>query len=185
MRKQVSDLEKTKITFSKRRRFFFAGPSEMRMRETGLKLKGIGKKKFKPITTESDHEPPIAGRFFETENHAVQVQKPNQYWGGDITYIPTEEGSLYLAAILDLFTRKVVGYSMRPTLHGEIVLEALRIGILQQLPGSGLIAHSDRGNQYAAEGYRKLLVNNNIKASMSRSGNCYDNAFVESFFLTL
>lgn len=153
------------------------------MKENGIQ--GAGKKKFKPVTTDSNHELPVAERIFETESHTETVKKPNQYWGGDITYIPTEEGWLYLAIVLDLFTRKVVGHAMRSTLHTEIIIEALKMGIRRQLPETGLIAHSDRGSQYAAADYRNLLERNQITASMSRKGNCYDNAFVESFFHTL
>lgn len=153
------------------------------MKENGIQ--GAGKKKFKPVTTDSNHKLPVAERVFETERHQEDVIKPNQYWGGDITYIPTAEGWLYLAIVLDLFTRKIVGYSMRSTLHAEIVIEALRMGVLRQLPKGGLIIHSDQGKQYAAEEYQTLLKQNDITASMSRKGNCYDNAFVESFFHTL
>jgi putative transposase len=153
------------------------------MRENGIQ--GAAKKKFKPQTTDSNHKLPVADRIFETENSSLQVQKPNQYWGGDITYIPTGEGWLYLAIVIDLFTRKIVGHSMKSSLHADIVINALEMGIQRQLPGKDLISHSDRGSQYAADEYRKLLKANNIKASMSRKGNCYDNAFVESFFHTL
>ena len=153
------------------------------MRENGIQ--GIAKKKFKPQTTDSNHKLPVAERLFETENAEVQVERPNQYWGGDITYIPTGEGWLYLAIVLDLFTRKIVGHSMQSSLHADIVINALDMGIKRQLPGQDLISHSDRGGQYASERYRNLLEENGIKASMSRKGNCYDNAFVESFFHTL
>lgn len=153
------------------------------MRENGIQ--GAGKKKFKPMTTNSNHDLPVTERIFEAENHNEQVQRPNQYWGGDITYIPTEEGWLYLAIFLDLFTRKIVGHAMRQSLHVEIVLEAMRMGVLRQLPEAQLIAHTDRGSQYAATEYRELLEAEGIKASMSRKGNCYDNAFVESFFHSL
>ncbi len=153
------------------------------MKENGIQ--GAAKKKFKPQTTDSNHQLPVADRIFETESSAVQVQRPNQYWGGDITYIPTKEGWLYLAIVIDLFTRKVVGHSMQSSLHAEIVLNALDMGIKRQLPGEDLVTHTDRGSQYASERYRNLLAENGIKASMSRKGNCYDNAFVESFFHTL
>ena len=153
------------------------------MRENGIQ--GAAKKKFKPQTTDSNHKLPVSDRIFETENSDVQVQKPNQYWGGDITYIPTGEGWLYLAIVIDLFTRKIVGHSMRNSLHADIVINALEMGIQRQIPGKDLISHSDRGSQYAADEYQKLLKENNIKASMSRKGNCYDNAFVESFFHSL
>jgi transposase InsO family protein len=148
-------------------------------------IQGIGKRKFKPQTTNSNHSLPIADRVFETESHAKQVSAPNQYWSGDITYIATEEGWLYLAVLLDLFTRKVVGHSMRPTLHAELVLEAMQMGVGRERPESGLTAHSDRGSQYASKAYRDLATENGISLSMSRKGNCYDNAVVESFFHTL
>lgn len=153
------------------------------MRENGIQ--GAAKKKFKPQTTDSNHKLPVAERLFETERADIQVQRPNQYWGGDITYIPTEEGWLYLAIVIDLFTRKVVGHSMQSSLHADIVINALDMGIKRQLPGQDLVSHTDRGSQYACERYRILLEEHGIKASMSRKGNCYDNAFVESFFHTL
>jgi len=153
------------------------------MRENGIQ--GAGKKKYKPQTTDSNHKLPVAERLFEAESAEDQVEYPNQYWGGDITYIPTGEGWLYLAIVLDLFTRKVVGHSMQSSLHADIVINALDMGIKRQLPGKDLISHSDRGSQYASEKYQNLLEENGIRASMSRKGNCYDNAFVESFFHTL
>ncbi len=151
------------------------------------KIQGIGKKKFKPVTTTSNHDLPVAERIFQTEIAPVQVTKPNQFWGGDITYIATEEGWLYLAIFLDLFTRKIIGHAMRETMHTEIVTSALDMAIHRQglMAGSDVTAHSDRGSQYAAEEYRAKLALNKITASMSRKGNCYDNAFVESFFRTL
>ena len=150
-------------------------------------IQGIGKKKFKPITTTSDHDLPVAQRIFETENAPAQVTSPNQFWGGDITYIPTEEGWLYLSIFLDLFTRKVVGHSMRETMHAELVTSAIDMALRRQglIDAKELVAHSDRGSQYASQEYREKLAAHNVKASMSRKGNCYDNAFVESFFRTL
>lgn len=150
-------------------------------------IQGIGKKKFKPITTTSNHHLPIAERIFETENAPEQVTRPNQYWGGDITYIPTEEGWLYLAIFLDLFTRKIVGHSMRETMHAEMVTSAIDMALRRQqlMCARNLTAHTDRGCQYASDEYRKKLDAHNITASMSRKGNCYDNAYVESFFRTL
>jgi putative transposase len=150
-------------------------------------IQGIGKKKFKPITTTSNHDLPIASRIFETENALAQVTSPNQYWGGDITYIPTEEGWLYLSIFLDLFTRKIVGHCMRETMHAEIVTSAIDMALRRQglVDAKDLTAHSDRGSQYASEDYRNKLATHGVTASMSRKGNCYDNAFVESFFRTL
>lgn len=155
------------------------------MKKNGIQ--GAGRKKFKIVTTDSNHNLPIAERVFKTESAPEQVTKLNQYWGGDITYIPTEEGWLYLAIFLDLFTRKIVGHAMRETMHTELVLAALDMGLKHQGIGScdELVAHTDRGSQYAAEAYRDRLAANQIQASMSRRGNCYDNAFVESFFRTL
>jgi putative transposase len=150
-------------------------------------IQGVGKKKFKPVTTTSNHELPVAERIFKTEVAAEQVTRPNQYWGGDITYIPTEEGWLYLAIVIDLFTRKVVGFSMRESMPSELVIDALDMGLKRQrIPMvSNLITHTDRGSQYAAEKYTNKLAEYKIEQSMSRKGNCYDNAFVESFFRTL
>ena len=155
------------------------------MREGGIQ--GVGKKKFKPQTTDSKHELPIADRVFKAEIAAEQVTKPNQFWGGDITYIATEEGWLYLAIVLDLFTRKVVGHSMDESMKSELILDALGMALKRQDPleVAQLTAHSDRGTQYASDAYRERLALLKITASMSRKGNCYDNAFVESFFRTL
>ncbi len=150
-------------------------------------IQGIGKKKFKPQTTTSDHELPVAERVFKTEVASDQVTKPNQYWGGDITYVATEEGWLYLAIVIDLFTRKVVGHSMSESMPCELVINALDMGLKRQglAVAEDLVAHTDRGSQYAAEDYLDKLSKYKIIRSMSRKGNCYDNAFVESFFRTL
>lgn len=150
-------------------------------------IEGVGKKKFKVVTTDSNHKLPIASRIFKTENHDAQVTKPNQFWAGDITYIPTEEGWLYLSVFLDLFTRKVVGHAMSGTMTTDLVIESLDMGLKRQAlaSASNLTTHSDRGSQYAAEDYRAKLDAHKITASMSRKGNCYDNAFAETFFRTL
>lgn len=155
------------------------------MRENGIQ--GVGKKKFKVVTTDSNHDLPIADRIFETENAAEQVTEPNQFWGGDITYIATGEGWLFLAIFLDLFTRKVVGHAMKENMDTQLVLDALEMSLQRQgmTSDDDLIAHTDQGSQFAAKEYRDRLAANNIGASMSRRGNCYDNAFVESFFRTL
>lgn len=150
-------------------------------------IQGVGKKKFKVMTTDSNHDLPIADRLFKAEDHNQLVTKPNQYWGGDITYIATDEGWLYLSIFLDLFTRKVVGHSMAEMMTSELVIDSLEMSLRRQglAAVADLTAHSDRGSQYAAELYRKKLRAHKITASMSRRGNCYDNAFVESFFRTL
>jgi putative transposase len=153
------------------------------MREAGLASESV--KKFKVKTTDSDHDLPIAERIFETE-HVTTVMAPNQVWGGDITYVATEEGWLFLAIFLDLFTRKVVGFSCDDNMRTELVLNALAMALGRQDVTDGeLVAHSDRGSQYAADEYRKKLLVAGIVASMSRKGNCYDNAHVESFFHSL
>lgn len=150
-------------------------------------IEGIGKKKFKPQTTTSNHELPVAERLFKTEVAEEQVTRPNQYWGGDITYVATEEGWLYLAIVIDLFTRKIVGHSMNESMPCELVINALDMGLKRQglTVASDLTTHTDRGSQYAAFDYIKKLKAHGITPSMSRKGNCYDNAFVESFFRTL
>lgn len=150
-------------------------------------IQGAGKKKFKISTTDSNHKLPIAERVFKTEVASEQVTKVNQFWGGDITYIPTEQGWLYLAIFLDLFTRKVVGHAMNEEMPTSLVLEALEMGLAREEIelGMDLTTHTDRGCQYAAEAYRNRLEDHQITQSMSRKGNCYDNAFVESFFRTL
>ena len=148
---------------------------------------GVGKKKFKVVTTDSNHKLPIAARLFKAENHDVQVTKPNQYWGGDITYIDTDEGWLFLSVFLDLFTRKVVGHAMSDNMTADLVIESLNMGLTHQglATAAELTAHSDRGSQYASDAYAEKLEAHKITASMSRKGNCYDNAFVETFFRTL
>jgi transposase InsO family protein len=153
------------------------------MRENGVASESI--KKFKITTTDSNHDLPIAERIFETEN-VDAVMAPNQVWGGDITYVATEEGWLFLAIFMDLFTRKVVGFSCDDNMRVDLVLNALAMALGRQDVKDGeLIAHSDRGSQYAASEFRKKLAAAGIVASMSRKANCYDNAHVESFFHSL
>ena len=150
-------------------------------------IRGKGKKKFKPMTTNSNHKFPVAERVFQTENAATQVTEANRFWGGDITYIPTEEGWLYLSVVLDLFTKKAVGHATRDNMQTDLILAALELAIKRQgiAIGSNLVFHSDRGSQYASEEYQTKLKAADITPSMSRKGNCYDNAMVESFFRTL
>ena len=153
------------------------------MREAGIA--GRKKKRFKVVTTDSRHALPIANRVFKAEEHESQVVRPNEFWGSDITYIPTKEGWLYLCVFIDLFTRKVVGFSMRDNMRTDLVLSALEMALGRSPEVDKLTAHSDRGIQYAADDFREELRKRKIQASMSRKGNCYDNAFVESFFSTL
>jgi putative transposase len=139
------------------------------------------KKKFK-MTTDSNHNLPIApnllGRNFE-------VQQPNQCYVGDITYVPTEEGWLYLAVVIDLFSRQVVGWSMEKHMKTSLVNQALLMALWKRKPNRGLIWHTDRGSQYASDSHRMLLKNYSIIQSMARKGDCWDNAVAESFFHTL
>jgi len=110
---------------------------------------------------------------------------PNQAWVSDITYIRTRNGWLYLAVVLDLYARKIVGWAMAPTLHAELVCTALQLAIAQRQPAPGLIVHSDRGSQYASALHQALLARHGLVGSMSRKGNCWDNAVMERFFLSL
>jgi putative transposase len=153
------------------------------MRENEIVSESV--KKFKIRTTDSNHDLPIADRIFETEN-AEAVMAPNQVFVGDITYVATDEGWLFLAIFLDLFTRKVVGFSMRDHMRTELVIEALTMALGRQNVVSGqCLAHTDRGSQYAAGEFRNELTEAGIIASMSRRGNCWDNAHCESFFHSL
>ena len=153
------------------------------MRENDIASQTV--KKFKITTTDSNHDLPIADRIFETK-HAECVMAPNQVWSGDITYIATEEGWLFLAVFMDIFTRKIVGFSCDDNMETELILNALEMALGRQAVEDGqLIAHSDRGSQYASEKFSKRLRLAGIIASMSRKGNCWDNAHVESFFHSL
>lgn len=149
------------------------------MRENGLI--SVHKVKFKP-TTNSNHNYPIAPNLLKKDFTATA---PGQKWVGDITYIPTEEGWLYLAAIEDLFHRKIVGWALGDRMTKQLTINALDQAILRENPKMGLIFHSDKGAQYAAYDYQDMLRDNGIRQSMSAKGNCYDNASMESFFGTL
>ncbi|HEX2988036.1 MAG TPA: IS3 family transposase [Chloroflexota bacterium] len=150
------------------------------MRQQGIRAKT--KKTFVPRTTESLHEQPVAENLL---NREFTADRPNQKWVTDITYIPTDEGWLYLAGVMDLFSRKIVGWSMAEHLRTDLVSEALRMAIARRQPGAGLLHHSDRGIQYASDAYQQLLQAHRMEASMSRRGDCWDNACAESFWGTL
>jgi transposase InsO family protein len=133
-------------------------------------------------TTDSRHDFPIAPNLLDRDFTAA---KPNRIWLADITYIETDQGWLYLAAVMDLYSRRIVGWAMEDHLRAELPLTALRMAISAQRPGAGLIHHSDRGVQYASADYRKVMQSEGFQASMSRKADCYDNAPMESFFHTL
>jgi putative transposase len=145
-------------------------------------IRATASRRFRPATTDSRHGLPMAPNLLEQRFVASAL---NQVWLADITYIPTGEGWLYLAAVVDLATRKVVGWAMRDHLRCELAAAALLMATQRQRPAAGLIHHSDRGSQYAAGEYRQLLSKAGMRASMSGRGNCYDNAPMESFFHTL
>jgi putative transposase len=149
------------------------------MRSAGLACKT--QRKFK-ATTNSKHDLPVADNLLDRQ---FTVQKPNQVYVGDITYIPTQEGWLYLAVVIDLYSRHVVGWSMAEHMRTSLVNDALLMAIWKRKPPKGLLWHSDRGSQYAATSHRKLLKHFGIQQSMSRRANCWDNAVAESFFHTL
>ena len=149
------------------------------MRENDLR--GKRKRRFRN-TTQSNHRHPIAPNVLARE---FIVAQPSAAWVGDITYVWTLEGWLYLAVIVDLYSRRVVGWAMSHRIDQALALRALRMALDTCEPGAGLIHHTDRGSQYAANDYRKLLKARGITCSMSRKGNCWDNAVAESFFATL
>lgn len=150
------------------------------MRRAGLRGRAAIPRRVR--TTDSRHDHPIAPNKLRRD---FTASRPNQVWLADLTYVPTEEGWLYLAAVLDLGTRKIVGWAMRETLHAEIATAALDMAIARQRPRPGLVHHSDRGIQYACEAYRQTLAASRILPSMSRKGDCLDNAPMESFFHSL
>jgi len=144
-------------------------------------LRSRKQRKYK-ATTNSKHHYPVAANLL---NQSFRTPRPNTVWVADISYIPTVEGWLYLAGIKDLCTQKIVGWSMDKTMTHALVIRALQMALCRQKPQNGLILHSDRGIQYACNEYQALLRSNGIRCSMSRSGNPYDNAPMESFFSTL
>jgi putative transposase len=149
------------------------------MRRVGLRVRQ--KRRFVPRTTQSGHNQPIAPNWLAK---VPAPGRPDQVWVVDITYIPTGQGWIYLAVVLDACSRKVVGWAMRASLETSLVTEALSRAQKERRPAPGLLHHSDRGIQYASSAYRALLANLKITPSMSRAGNPYDNALAESFMAT-
>jgi len=154
------------------------------MREMGLDARL--KKKYRVMTTDSNHSHPIAPRLFKTEDDDCVPNKPGEVLAGDITYLKlSKHNHVYLAVVLDLYNREVVGWSMGRSLETRLVLDALHMAMKKVGSDAEVVFHSDRGVQYASTAYRRFLKNKKIKPSMSRRGNCYDNAYVESFFSSL
>jgi len=145
-------------------------------------LRGKVKRAFVPRTTDSAHAQPIAPNVLDRR---FAADGPNRKWAGDITYIPTDEGWLYLAGVIDLHSRRIVGWSMADHMQTDLVTDALRMALARRRPAAGLLHHSDRGVQYASDAYQTLLQDKKIQVSMSGKGDCWDNAVMESFWATL
>jgi putative transposase len=149
------------------------------MRAAGIRAKTAMKFRH---TTDSNHGRPVAANLLDRQ---FDPEAPNEAWVADITFIPTRQGWLYLAAVEDLYSRMVVGWAMAARMTSRLVVEALGMAVRRRLPGEHLLAHSDRGSQYASEHYRRLLSEHGITCSMSRRADCWDNAPMESFFASL
>jgi transposase InsO family protein len=145
-------------------------------------LRGKKARRRRVITTESAHNYPVAPNIL---NRQFEQSAPNRAWAADITYFSTKQGWLYLAIVLDLFSRRVVGWSMSRYIDAELVLGALQMGIQTRRPAPGLLVHTDRGSQFACRDYRNFVDAHGISASMSRKRDCWDNAVVESFFASM
>lgn len=148
------------------------------MKRLGIRSKVC--RKFRVQTTDSMHANPIAPNMLD--QHFASADAPNKVWGADITFIHTDEGFLYLAGVMDLYSRRIVGWSMDDTMTTGLVERAFTAAVLSRKPSSPLLHHSDRGVQYTSGRYRDLLEQHGVTPSMSRTGNCYDNAVVESFW---
>jgi transposase InsO family protein len=145
-------------------------------------IRSIVCRRFRVSTTDSCHEYPVADNLL---NRSFDQEHLNQAWVADITYVPTAQGWLYVAAVMDLCSRRIIGWAMADHLRAELCTQAMEMALTQRRPRAGLIHHSDRGVQYACGDYRKMLEEHGIVCSMSRKGDCYDNAVMESFFKTL
>jgi transposase InsO family protein len=150
------------------------------MRDNDIRAKSA--RKFRCKTTDSNHPLPVADNVLDRR---FDPSGPDEAWVADITYVPTREGWLYLAVVEDLYSRRVVGWSMDGRMESRLVVDALEMAVKRRLPGEGLVAHSDRGSQYASDHYQRLLGKHGITCSMSEVGQCWDNAPAESFFASL
>jgi transposase InsO family protein len=146
------------------------------------KIRAKTRRRYVPRTTDSRHRKPVANNLLARD---FEAPAPNQKWLADITYIPTDEGWLFLAGVLDCFSRKIVGWAMCDGMPSDLVSDALKMALLHRQPDQDLLHHSDRGVQYASDDYQQLLIEHGITVSMSGKGNCYDNAMMESFWATL
>ena len=153
------------------------------MRETGLRART--RLRWRPQTTNSRQGQAVAGNLLQRRFNVKEIGGTDRAWCGDVTYVRTTEGWLYLAVLIDLGSRMVVGWAMRETMDAELCLRALRMALERRQPPPGLLHHTDRGSQYVAIDYRELMTTHQLVPSMSRRGNCYDNAVAESFFATL
>ena len=146
------------------------------------KIRAKTRRRFVPRTTDSTHRKPVADNLLARD---FEASEPNRKWVADITYVPTDEGWLFCAAVLDCFSRKIVGWAMCDGMPTDLVADALKMALLHRQPDGDLIHHSDRGVQYASDDYQQLLTDYGITVSMSGRGDCYDNAMMESFWATL
>jgi len=158
-----------------------AGKERIRRLMKRNSIKARGKRKYL-VTTDSRHRLPVAPNLL---NRNFRPVRPDAVWAGDITYIQTDTGWLYLAAVMDLFSRRVVGWSMQPHMQASLVTDALRMAWFRRKPAPGLIFHSDRGRQYCSQVFQQTLVDYGMQSSMSRKGNCWDNAPTESLWGSL
>jgi len=171
-----------RLTLSLRRMGYPCGKNRIARLMKENRIKPVQKRRFRPRTTDSRHGLPIA------ENHlakAAKASQPNQIWQSDITYIPISKSFVYLSVTLDAFSRKVVGWQLKDSMESSLVTETIDKACRQRRPAGNLLHHSDRGVQYASHAFRSLLQARGLQPSMSRKGNCYDNALAESFFATL
>ena len=146
------------------------------------KIRAKTRPRFVPRTTDSTHNKPVADNLLDRD---FTASAPNQKWLADITYVDTDEGWLFLAAVLDCFSRRIVGWAMSDAMPADLVSDALKMALLHRQPSGDLLHHSDRGSQYASDEFQGLLARQAITCSMSGQGNCYDNAMMESFWATL
>lgn len=166
-----------------RRRCVRAGKERVRILMQKQGIQARGKRKFRVTTTDSNHDHPIAPNLL---NRNFTVEKPNTTWTGDVTYIATDQGWLYLAVVIDLFSRRIVGWSMKTTIDRTLVIDALEMACLQRRPEAGkAIFHSDRGSVYASQDFGNVMKMYGLTPSMSRRANCWDNAVTETLFGSL